>query len=262
MGAGQSIDAIAPSPAFGTDRTLFVAAASGVWRSPDSGTTWEHLASAPAPALGLAFSPRYASDGTLAVPGAISHDRGDTWQAMGDLPGIRAVAFAADYGDEHQALWAGNDVGTFQSSDDGAEWEQHDASSLRSRGVYEILVLTVPNTVDPPRIFVATDRGVVGSLDDGVKFNSLKGTSGDVYGLVAATFSQPAGAVVFGAGTRGAMYSTDRGDDWTRDAASPLDATAAGIASNGEALLLSTAGAVFRYGEASGRVFLPEGKAP
>ena len=53
-------DAIAASPAFARDQTLFIAGRTGLFRSSDGGATWRH--SLDGEALGVAVSPAFAED--------------------------------------------------------------------------------------------------------------------------------------------------------------------------------------------------------
>src|SRR5688572_25776731 len=75
-------DALAASPEFRQDRTLFVAGRTGIFRSSDGGATWRHALEGEV--LSVAVSPAFEQDGTLFIgtgqDGVIrSDDGGVTW---------------------------------------------------------------------------------------------------------------------------------------------------------------------------------------
>jgi photosystem II stability/assembly factor-like uncharacterized protein len=82
--SGLNVSALAISPGFAADHTLF-AASAGLWRSTDGGNSWSVL-SATINAQVLALSPNFASDQTIfaGVGGATvyrSTDGGGTWKS-------------------------------------------------------------------------------------------------------------------------------------------------------------------------------------
>ncbi len=115
------LEAIALSPAFEQDRTLFVAdKATGVWRSSDRGQTWQETGF-PARELGLGrmhlvISPDFGRDHTLfAATGSQlyrSSDDGQTWQTLPIGPGhlfpINALAISPHYAEDHTLMIAGD----------------------------------------------------------------------------------------------------------------------------------------------------------
>ena len=83
--------ALAISPAFAADETLFAATETGVYRSTNGGRAWRETGfpSAAAPVVSLALSPAYQQDGTLfagtdAAGLYRSADRGRTWRRVGE----------------------------------------------------------------------------------------------------------------------------------------------------------------------------------
>ena len=102
--SGRVISALVVSPAFKQDGTLFAGTAGhGLWRSRDSGESWEAVGqramAADAHILGLAISPRFRQDGTIYVSvggqGILkSVDGGDTW-AVVLFPPAAGVQFLA-----------------------------------------------------------------------------------------------------------------------------------------------------------------------
>lgn len=128
--------ALAFSPAFATDRTMFGLWAPSVFaRSTDRGNTWVRPASADfshARGLqispgGLFVSPDYVRDRTLfallpGVPGGDptlfrSRDRGDRWFPVGrGLPPPSVLAISPDYATSH-LVFAGGDSASYDASE-------------------------------------------------------------------------------------------------------------------------------------------------
>ncbi|MBN1657653.1 MAG: hypothetical protein JXA93_04585, partial [Anaerolineae bacterium] len=90
------VSAIAPSPAYSSDGTMFAALVSRlsigamVWRTMDGGSTWETLYSTDYVG-GLAVSPDLAQDATVYAGGGQHHvarstDGGTTWEPVGTWP--------------------------------------------------------------------------------------------------------------------------------------------------------------------------------
>lgn len=84
------VNALALSPAFASDRTLFASTAEGVFRSTDAGANWQRADQGlPLSPFGynLTFSPTFATDRTLFAGtfGYISRstDAGESWQWAG-----------------------------------------------------------------------------------------------------------------------------------------------------------------------------------
>lgn len=100
----RSMSVVAVSPAFVTDRTLFVAGVEdGVVRSEDAGATWAPAATGlgASQVLSLALAPDHSTSGTLHAvldEGVFrSDDRGTTW-TRSDVPGDapRVASYAAN----------------------------------------------------------------------------------------------------------------------------------------------------------------------
>ena len=93
-GTGATPLAIAFSPSFAHDRTVFVGQSTGLYRTDDGGATW-HKSDAGLPlddrgftqVWAVAVSPNFATDNTVLIKTqdglAISRDRGNTWVPVG-----------------------------------------------------------------------------------------------------------------------------------------------------------------------------------
>ena len=98
---------LALSPAFATDRTVFLAGFNGLFKSEDGGTTWEQLETlANGLPTGLSVSPNFANDGQVAAVTQhagtlVSHNRGDSWETWN-----RGLLDGRIYGIEHSPDFA------------------------------------------------------------------------------------------------------------------------------------------------------------
>lgn len=122
--------ALAVSPAFAEDETVFAATDSGIFRSTNAGRAWRELDFSPdfAPVLSLAVSPAFSTDETV-FAGTEAHglfrscDGGVTWtRAGGDaLPEtVNGIIPAQAYPEEPHLLVVGDRL--HLSRDDGATW--------------------------------------------------------------------------------------------------------------------------------------------
>ena len=191
---------LAISPSFNSDRTLFLAGFNGLFKSTDGGSQWSELdALSSRIVLGLAISPNYANDSTLAVvtyvgEAYLSRDRGKTWQPMYkglEIPRFTKnwrqpeddprrffdIAFSPNYSQDGH-LFLGTLRNYFlKGSDRGENWQV--IHLPRADGyIRGNLVLVSPNFAVDKTVFVATNRGhLYQSTNGGSKF-SLVGEIG------------------------------------------------------------------------------------
>jgi hypothetical protein len=126
----RSMSAVAVSPGFADDHTLFAAGVEdGVLRSQDAGVTWESVGTGlpGSQVLSLAIAPDHATSGTLHVvqsEGVFrSDDRGATWHAVdveGDGPRVASYAANAESGRIGIAIAFAASVAV--SEDGGSSW--------------------------------------------------------------------------------------------------------------------------------------------
>lgn len=134
------VQAMALSPDFAADRTLFVGALDGkLHRSDDGGFAWQALGGGLPPGTvwvrALALSPEFARDGTLfaGLDRGIqkSNDRGLSWQAVntglpsapdGGLAGVLALALSPNFVTDQTLFAALVGNGVYKSTDGGASW--------------------------------------------------------------------------------------------------------------------------------------------
>lgn len=154
--------AVAVSPSFATDATIFVSTNSALHRSTDGGLNWTS-ASPVSFIYSIVISPDYASDRKVYIGTENglyrSTDGGATWQAMRNA-GLLATTWGEDPDAIHtlkiidglggRVIFAGTGSGVFQSLDEGDTWSGVNAgltgASVRS------LALS-PNYLNDGKIF-------------------------------------------------------------------------------------------------------------
>lgn len=185
---------LAVSPSFDADKTLFLAGFNGLFKSTDGGDEWSELDALSARiVVGLAISPNYANDSTLAVvnyvgEAYITSDAGKTWQPLykgleiprftkswrkpGDDPRrFFDIAFSGNYSEDGN-LFLGTLRDYFlKSSDRGDNWQV--IRLPKSPGyIRGNMVLVSPNFAVDQTVFVATNRGhLYQSTDEGNQFS-------------------------------------------------------------------------------------------
>ena len=146
-----AVTAVTLSPDYGSDRAVFAGASGVVLRSMDGGASWEvfRLPAPPPVIAALAIAPDYAHSGTLYAATLedgvlVSQDHGARWDAWNfGLIGFGVHALSVEEGGK---LYAGTDLGVFQSQNTGRSWR-------------EVAVFDTPVTALAP----ASDRLLVGT---------------------------------------------------------------------------------------------------
>jgi hypothetical protein len=181
---------------FSDNRSIFVTTDSEVYRSLDSGLTWEFVLSL----YHIGSGQGEAVFGLIVLIGNMrSTDKGNSWTAMPDIHSV--VAFPTVNG----VLYAltSND-GIFRSRDSGATWE-HISKGLSGLNVVAVTVLG-------SEMFANVDMGsyyyLFHSVDSGVTW--IKGNSvGDITALITIGNN-----LVSGGANSSVSMSTDKGESW------------------------------------------------
>ncbi|MDO8463317.1 MAG: hypothetical protein Q7S96_03550 [bacterium] len=114
------------SPNYAGDRTALLAAADGIYRTTNSGSSWTRTLTTPHPVVALARSPAFGSDGTaLAITNGSgfwkTQDGGVSFtQVDANLHGF-GIAFSPAYATDRTMFVAGFDR-VLRSSDGGTSW--------------------------------------------------------------------------------------------------------------------------------------------
>jgi len=170
---GISVNAIAFSPAFATDRTAFAASAqTGLYKSTNGGVTWTLLTlpQTTQAALTVVVSPSFATDGTVFAGGLTgglfkSVNGGSTWTVLPGTSTLRPldIQLSPAYA-EDQTLF----VGTFQAG--LMESTQGGQNLTQITAFPDNLVMAValsPNFTSDQTMFAAGYHGLFESTDAG-----------------------------------------------------------------------------------------------
>ncbi|MBP1468741.1 hypothetical protein EYB53_023705 [Candidatus Chloroploca sp. M-50] len=217
---GGRVDAVAFSPNYANDQTLFAATGGGLYRSQDGAQSWDlaGLANVPVFAgLGIndvAVSPSYANDRTLLVgtwQGVFrSLDGGATWVSTSDAFNAAALAFSPDFVTDRTAVFVGSD-GVFRSTNGGSSWSR--VTTGLANCVYRDVVIS-PNFASDGSLFVACGK-IYRSNDRGTSWSVLSfGQDLGAFSLaISPTFATD--QTLFAAGSGSGPYrSTDGGRTW------------------------------------------------
>jgi photosystem II stability/assembly factor-like uncharacterized protein len=233
--------------AVGVDRSghtsLFVGGFDGIFRYDDDDSTWDAVETLSDYIAGLAVSPDFGNDKTIAVTtyvkGAfLSRDAGRTWRSVndgltvGDLgPGnmfapirrLHGVVFSPDYANDG-TIFSAYGVQILKSANQGASWEQIAVSPPPPGGDLRQFVLAVsPSYPSDHTVFVATRQGEVFRSEG----SGEAGTWTQVGGLgvdervrsLAASPNYASDRTLYAGTVTGVYTSADGGSTW--DATGP-----------------------------------------
>ena len=161
--------------------SLFVGGFDGIFRYDDRNSTWDPVETLSDYIAGLAVSPDFGNDKTIAVTtyvkGAfVSQDGGGTWRSVNDGltvgelgPGnmfapvrrLHDVVFSPDYANDG-TIFSAYGLQILKSTDHGASWKQITVSPPPPGGDLRQFVLAVsPSYASDHTVFVATRQGEV-----------------------------------------------------------------------------------------------------
>jgi photosystem II stability/assembly factor-like uncharacterized protein len=224
-GAPLGVMALAVSPDFAADRTVFAGADSGIYISRDAGDTWR-AAQVPisrSMVLTLACSPNFAADGIL-VAGTLedgiwySHDRGENWhsRSFGLLDAtVFALAISPDFAQD-ETLFAGTDTAIYYSYNGARAWKQLDFPDVAA----PVLSLAVsPNYAASGAadgtLYAGTEQnGLYRSTDRGESWHKVDLPAVNVNVLLALAATQAREACVLATTETGIYQTTDQGATW------------------------------------------------
>jgi photosystem II stability/assembly factor-like uncharacterized protein len=221
------------APASANGRTMFVGGFAGLFRSVDAGRSWREVETLPSTILvGLAVSPAYADDGTVAVTtyydGALrSVDRGQSWEPANeglDTVGSGAsarptrlygLAFSPAYASD-QTVFSATGTGLLRSTDGARTWEETPLEA-QPTGPRQLTIVVSPDFADDGTVLLgeATDGAVFRSTDRGATFERVGNVGSRVRSMVTSPDGGATSPLFAGAG-HGVFRSTDRGTTWSR----------------------------------------------
>lgn len=227
--------AVAVSPDFARDGSVFAAVKGGVLRSGDRGQNWYTTALPTPPPLvsALAISPNFEQDGILLAGTTeagvfTSTDRGVHWTPWNfgliDL-NVYAVAISPGFARDETVL-VGTESGVFRSTNSGRAWR----ATAFPMEASPVLSLCIVPTAEPDNnlVLAGTEaNGLFCSADHGLTWTQLHEdtVAGSVNALITRRQSD-ASHTIFALVDDNVVASTDGGQTWTTVQELARDATA------------------------------------
>jgi photosystem II stability/assembly factor-like uncharacterized protein len=221
---------IAPSPAYASDRTVYVGTRQGeIYRSTARGAanTWSLLANIGSGIRSLVMSPEFATQPVLYASTSIgifkSVDAGVHWQRTGPS-GISMLAISPNYATDG-TVFAGTNFGVHVTRDEGQTWTKLVAAALPTTMRVEAIAVSPSYEADQTVLVSATGVGLFRSTDGGSSFAEV-GRSLIENNLVIADFDNPTSSpiqfspsyaedrTIFAMAQQYIVKSTDGGDTW------------------------------------------------
>jgi photosystem II stability/assembly factor-like uncharacterized protein len=230
--SGGAVTALAVSPAFAQDATVFAATMGGLFRSRDAGRSWQRSGTGftGLSLTAVAVSPTYAADGLVLVAslegGLLRVTDDGAWRAA-DIQGprvdISALALSPNFARDGVAFAATLASGVLLSRNRGASWEAATFGLLD----LEVTALALsPAFTRDDTLFAATATGIFRSPNGGRAWRETGFPSDAPAVLCLAVSPDFAAEGILYAGTDGAglFRSRDRGATWRPVAANLRDA--------------------------------------
>jgi photosystem II stability/assembly factor-like uncharacterized protein len=218
-------------------QSLFVGGFDGFFRHDDDHNRWDPVETLSEYVAGLAVSPDFADDGTVAVTtyvkGAfVSRDGGGTWGfanrgltvdelASGNkfarLRRLHDVVFSPDYANDG-TIFSANWVRIVKSTDRGASWEEMEVSPPPPGEVLRQFVLAVSPSYGSDRtVFTATRQGEVFRSEGGGEAGTWEraGKFGERVRSLALSPDYANDRVLYAGTVAGVYTSADGGTTWT-----------------------------------------------
>ncbi|MHB8858736.1 MAG: WD40/YVTN/BNR-like repeat-containing protein [Thermoleophilia bacterium] len=195
------VGSISFSPAFASDRTVFVGTAFGVWKSSEGGLSWINTRTNQSPSgldepeniYSIAVSPGFAKDRTVFisiqklkwpdVPGSElseSTDGGSTWSQPKTMSPLntftRRLAISPEFATDKTLFagsvgyWGGNFGTIYKSADGGTSWLLSDDGLAPESNISSIVVS--PSFGSDQTVYAGTSNGIFKSTDAGNKWNA------------------------------------------------------------------------------------------
>ena len=209
-----TINALASSPNFAQDQTLFAATAEGVMRTQDGGQSWESstFGLLDLEILCLAVSPAFAESETLwagSAGGGLYRSRNGarSWRDAGDgLPDTALLCLALDPDFvTNQTLYVGTEGhGIYRSTDGNATWQEL-SSDLAGLSINSLTL-----TSDGRTLLGGSSEGILRSTDRGQSWQPASDGQALVFALANGTDD----IVLAGSFLDGLLRSIDGGAQW------------------------------------------------
>lgn len=227
------VKAIAASPAFATDHTLFAGTQAGLYRSSDAGQHWIALGAGAANAVKIIPSPAYPADHTLFVliETTSPPDRrvlrstndGATWQAIWGSAAVQDLVVSPNFTLDRTLFLADTSSGQpqiYHSTDAGLFWQATAGQPIN----LEASLLAISPAFAADRTLFAAGYGALNrSTDGGASWQALS-AAGPNYSLAISPYYATDRTLwtvyreIEGSATQpeaGVIRSTDGGASWS-----------------------------------------------
>lgn len=221
------VNALAASPDFRRDGICFAARNTGLYRSDDSGKSWQPLygsldLTAPLATTSVAVSPVFSSDQTVfaGVNGGIlrSANGGTTWEAIvfpAPASLVTTLAVSPNYIEDGIVIAGTMEDGVFRSSDRGRIW------AAWNFGLLDLSVFCValsPDFAHDETLFAGTLSGLFRSTNGSRAWREVDFPTdlAPVLCLAASPQYTSDGLLFAGTESNGLFASNDRGHSWTQ----------------------------------------------
>ncbi len=215
------VDALAVSPAFGADGTVFAGTSHWLFKSTDAGTTWHQVEEVGSLLFGVsavAVAPDYAASGhVMATSGNmlyVSENGGVTWTMQSELGRGGTLAYSPDFAHDRTAFVGGD--GIWRTTNSGITWTR-----VLTESAWTIAVS--PDFANDRTLFTGGFHGLLTvSHDGGTTWvtHTVAMTASTINALVVSP-AYVTDTTVF-AGCHGGLFrSEDGGVTWTPEATYP-----------------------------------------
>jgi photosystem II stability/assembly factor-like uncharacterized protein len=228
--ATQQLFVVAVSPAYATDRTVYVGSTFGtIFRSTSGGAagTWTRLGSVGGKVRSIVLSPDFPADPVLYAGSSTaifkSVDAGLHWVPKGPLV-PSTLAISPNYRVDG-TVFAGSERGLLVSRNRGSSWTKLSASPLSTSSHVEAVAVSPNYAADQTVLVSVSGKGLYRSANGGTSFTETGASLFDS-NLLIGDFDNPTAApiqfspafaadqTIFAMAQTHIVKSTDSGDTW------------------------------------------------
>lgn len=221
---GQTMNSVAVSSNYATDRTVFASAGDYIFKSTDAGLNWTQIYDTFGGAGSIAVSPNYATDRTVfaSASGYVfkSTDAGASWTKTNNSPGMTtSIALSPDYATD-KTLFVGTLFGMlYKSTDAGASWALVQSGMSPSDYGAVTYVAVSPNYAIDKTVFTGADyyNGLYKSTDGGASWTHVDSELLRSISSITLSPTYASDATLFVGDSGSALCkSTDGGASWAK----------------------------------------------